>query len=164
MAKAIAKLFRNPESATRAIDELKAQGYKEADLGILLRPKDRDRLGPLAKQAAQLDFPGVGEVLAVGSLAQGLSEGGGDPSKALVQALDVSPEAWDFYQFGLSLGGILVSVHGEGEHLAQAPRILRSAETQPQATEPPSPGFATASRMTATDPLDEKMTGDFRRY
>ncbi len=164
MAKAVTKLFRNPESAANALDALLAQGFKETDLSILLRPKDRDRLGPLAQKATPLDFPGVGDTLAAGSLAAGLTADGEDPAKALMGALEISQEAFDFYQLGLSLGGILVSVHGEGEKLAKAPDILRAAETTPQETEVTSPGFATATRMCATDPIDEKMTGDFRRY
>ncbi len=164
MAKAVAKLFRNPESAARALDALKSEGFKEADLCVLLRPKDKDRLGPLAEKATALDFPGVGDILVAGSLASGLTAGGEEDAKALVGALEISLEAFDFYQLGLSLGGILVSVHGEGEQLAKAPHILRSAETVPQEAEATSPGFATASRMCATDPIDEKMTGDFRRY
>ena len=164
MAKAVVKLFHNPANAARAMDDLAVQGYKAEEIGVLLRPKEKEQLGPRVGKASRVELPQVGEVIAAGPPAQGLSQAGEEPAKALMEALDISQEALDFYQFGLTSGSVLLSVHSEAERLALAAHILRSADVLRQEVEATSPGFVLASRRSATDPLDEKMTGDFRRY
>lgn len=167
MVKTIARLFRDPESAQKAIGELLAKGYKQDEIGVLLRLRDGRRLLSLVGSGAtQLTLANVGEVTALGALAKGLSQGKEDTEKALITLLGATPESYGYYEFGLSTGGVLVTVHGEEAHLSIALRLLRSASSEvlPIHKKSPNPGFNNAARMAATDPLDAKMTGDFRRY
>ncbi|MBI4287119.1 MAG: hypothetical protein HY671_01670 [Chloroflexi bacterium] len=167
MTKTIARLFRDPESATKAIGELLAKGYKQEEIGLLMRLKDGRRLLSLVgSKTAEVTLPRVGEVTALGALAKDLAAEKEDAGKALAKAIGASPETYSYYEFGLTTGGVLVTVHGEEAHLAQALRLLRSAQNGvlPIQRKTPNAGFNNASRMAATDPMDAKMTGDFRRY
>lgn len=167
MAKSIAKLFRDPESALQAVTELLAHDYKKEEIGLLMRLKDGRRLLSLLGEGAtaQLSLPQVGEVTALGALARTLSQEP-EASQALAKVINTSPESYGYYEFGLRMGGVLVTVHGEEAHLGKALRLLRSSVRRELAIgrKSANPGFNTASRMTTTDPLDAKMTGDFRRY
>ena len=167
MAKTIARLFRDPESAQKAIGELLAKGYKQEEIGLLMRLRDGRRLLSLVGSGAtEINLPKVGQVTALGALARSLSQEKEDAGKALAQVIGASPETYGYYEFGLSTGGVLVTVHGEEAHLTLALRLLRSAslDVLPIGKKAPNPGFNKADRMAATDPLDAKMTGDFRRY
>ena len=172
MAKPVAKLFRDAPSAQRALGQLLSQGYKAEEIGLLAR--DKEDVGGLSAQAAttaRATFPQAGDAIATGPIASALGEAGpkaaGDAlAAALTKVLGISQEAYDYYTFGISVGGVLVSVHTGEDRLSGARRILRSAEAVPPREEAGanSPGFALAARMTATNPIDAKMSGDFRRY
>ena len=165
MEKTIARLFRDPESAQKAVGELLAKGYKQEEIGVLLRLKDGRRLLSLVGSgASQVTLPKVGEVTALGALAKHLPSEEAD--KALAKIIGATSDTYGYYEFGLSTGGVLVTVHGEEEHLSKALRLLRSASSGvlPIGKSTPNPGFNKAARMSATDPMDAKMTGDFRRY
>lgn len=166
MPKTIARLFRDPESAQKAVAELLAKGYKQDEIGLLMRLRDGRRLLSLVgSQTTEINLPRVGEVTALGALSKALAQQKDDAAKALASVLGATSETYGYYELGLTAGGIVVTVHGEEAHLAQALRLLRSASSQlPIGKKSPNPGFNNAARMSATDPMDAKMTGDFRRY
>ena len=141
MAKAVAKLFRDPLSAENAAKELKSQGFKADEIAILVRdPEKAERLGTEATE---------------------------EIGAALTNLLDLPDEALKYYEFSVSIGGILISVHTDETRLPQAQEILRGADIGVAARGEmwaSSPAFPAAGRMTETDPIDAKMTGDFRRY
>jgi len=172
MAKAPVKFFRNPEQAHNALKELKAQGYKPEEIGLLARERREmeaflaETAGPVVRGVV---LTNIGPVLAAGPLARALeSAHNGDAGELLAQVIELPEGRIGFYQFGLALGGVLVSVHVEGERAQQAKQLLRKLEaasigpTGPTAVN--SPGFLSGSRMTETNPRDAEMTGDFRRY
>lgn len=169
MAKTVTKLFREPQQVEDVINELKAKGYRAEEVGILMREKgDGEKFAPeLVPVTTGISLPGVGMITAKGALASAMS-GGGDLRPLLVELWGISEETLDYYQTGLSLGGIVVSVHGEDPRLTEARQILRSAGIKPLTERSPmwanSPGFTVASRMSETNPIDAPMTGDFRRY
>ncbi|MDO8635467.1 MAG: hypothetical protein Q7R34_04365 [Dehalococcoidia bacterium] len=165
MEKTIARLFRDPETAQKIVGELLAKGYKQEEIGVLLRLKEGRRLLSLVGAGAtQLTLSKVGEVTALGALAKHISKE--ETDKALAKAIGATADTYGYYEFGLSTGGVLVTVHGEEAHLDKALRLLRSpsAGVLPIGKSAPNPGFNKAARMSATDPMDAKMTGDFRRY
>jgi hypothetical protein len=141
MAKAAVKLFRDPLNAEKAAGDLRSQGFRAEDIRILVCDSEKaERLG--AKTTRE-----IGAALA---------------------NLDLLEETLTYYEFAISAGGILVSVHADEARLPQAREILRDAElaVTPAKGEmwASSPAFPAAGRMTETDPIDAKMTGDFRRY
>ena len=97
-------------------------------------------------------------------------EVGGATGSALDEALasswGLAAETVRYYEFGVSLGGVVVGVRTEEAKAAEARRILRDAEFIPQrgGMWANSPAFPAAGRMTATDPVDAPMSGDFRKY
>ena len=141
MAKTVVRLFRDHLSAEKAAKELKAQGFKADEIGILVHDREKaERLGTEPTEE-------------IGS--------------ALTNLLDLPDEALKYYEFGVTVGGVLISVHADETHLAQAREILRGADVGVVAKGEmwaSSPAFPAAGRMTETDPIDAKMTGDFRRY
>lgn len=141
MAKVVAKLFRDPLSAEKAAKELKSQGFKADEIGILVR--DREKAERLGTEATE------------------------EIGAALTNLLDLPDEALRYYEFGVTVGGVLISVHSDETRLPQAREILRGADVGVVARGEmwaSSPAFPAAGRMTETDPIDAKMTGDFRRY
>jgi len=167
MAKAIAKLFRDPKNAEKAIKELKTHGFDIKEIGILMRQGEEAHLvHSLTKGAAsaQASLPEVGIAIGTGPLAAALKQA--DPGAALAEALGITPEAYEYFRFGILVGGIVVSVHDTEERLAKAGAVLRAAVPKPQLEETgsKSPAFAMAERMNATNPIDAPMSGDFRKY
>lgn len=167
MPKAVTKLFREPQQAERAIAGLKAAGYRGEEVSILIREgEDSKKFAPeLAPVAKGVSLPRVGPLIAKGAIAAAIS-GGSDLEPLLSELWDVSEETVNYYRTGLSLGGIVVSVHSAEPRLDQARQLLREAGLTP-ATSPGktnSPGFAIASKMSATNPVDAPMSGDFRKY
>lgn len=128
MSKVVTKLFREPSVAEKAVSELKAQGYGQDEIGVM-----------------------------VGELKADLASSWGIPEETI-----------RYYEFSVSLGGTLVSVQTEEDRAAEARDILRSAATEAIGERAlmwsNSPGFAAAGRMSATDPIDAPMSGDFRLY
>lgn len=166
MPKAAAKLFRDAGSAEKAAQELGAKGFKGEEIGILVR--DREKAARFALQPTEVSLP-QGTAVALGAMAAALAKASAEEAKAtLSDLLGLAEETIDYYSFAVSVGGILISVHGDEARLSQAQQIMREADAalSPARGEmwASSPGFTSASRMTETDPLDAKMTGDFRRY
>ncbi len=138
---AVVKLFRDPLSAARATEELKSKGFKAEEIGILVSDVDKaKKLG--AKATAKIG--------------------------AALTKLDLPEDTIRYYEFIASVGGVLISVQADESRLPQAQEIMREAviKDAPKKGEmwASSPAFPAAGRMTATDPIDAKMTGDFRQY
>lgn len=169
MPKVVIKLFREPEEAKQAVSELRAKGYRVEEVGLLMSEKrGAEELAPdIAPVTKSISLPGVGPVTAMGAMAAAITATGTDPGAALVELGGVSEEIANYYQLGISLGGIVVSVHTEEAHTAEARELLRAVATSRSGRNPMwsnSPGFAAASRMSGTNPIDAPMSGDFRRY
>lgn len=160
MAKVQTKLFRKPEDAKKAIHELKAKGIKAEEIGVVTSGKGVKEMGDSVKSVAE-----VGSVTAMGHATS--LEGGSDLAKALSEFWSVPEDTVNYYQRGISLGGIVVSVHVDDAHAEKAHEVLRAASAHPRKKMPLqeiSPGFLKASRMSSTNPIDAPMSGDFRRY
>ena len=142
MPKAIVKLFRDPAQAAKAAEELKAQGFKADDIGLLV------------SEGATADKMGAKVTKDIGA--------------ALSSMGDVTEEAIKYYEQGASLGGVLISVKGDEASLDKAQGIMRQADFADAPNRfdmwSSSPAFPAAGRMSAIDPLDAKMSGDFRKY
>jgi hypothetical protein len=139
MSKVAAKLFREPEGARQAVGDLKAKGFKDAEIAVIANEKRAKELGP--------DVKSVSDV-------------------AKLTEIGVPEATVNYYRSGVSTGSIVVSVQGDDDRVAQAQELLRGApicscENRICGT---SPGFQVASRMSATNPVDAPMSGDFRRY
>jgi hypothetical protein len=169
MAKAVTKLFREPQQAGNVIDKLKAKGYQAGEVGILIQEKaDGETFAPdLSPVTKDISFPGLGAVIAKGAVAAALT-GGSEPRAALIELWAIPEETMSYYQLGLSLGGVVISVHAEGARLEEARQLLRETGVKPLTERSPMwascPPFDIASRMSETNPIDAPMTGDFRRY
>jgi len=161
MTKVVAKLFREPEEARKAIKDLLAAGYSEREIGVLACGRRKDELEANIKPAAD-----VGQLTAMGVAAK-ISSASDNLKGALAELWGVSGETVDYYQFGISSGGIVVSVHVEEARAAKARQVLRQATKSPReklSMQVKSPGFLAASRMSVTNPVDALMSGDFRKY
>lgn len=94
-------------------------------------------------------------------------EPGTDVKKELSDS-GLSQEALDYYELGLSLGGKVVKVTADDKKAGEVQYILREAGAKEGVEQmdmwSTSPGFVGESRMSATNPIDETMTGDFRKY
>ena len=139
---AVSKLFRDVQGAEKAAQELKSKGFKAEEIEVLVRDKEMaQRLGTKAIE---------------------------DIGAALTSLSDLPEETRSYYEFAVSIGGVLISVHADEARLAQAREILRGADLKVAPARgqmwASSPAFPVAGRMTETDPIDAKMTGDFRRY
>ena len=140
MSKVALKLFREPEGAKEAVTQLKAKGFKDDEIVVVANEKRGKELGADVKSIPDID-----------KLAE----------------IGVPEETITYYRFNVaSAGGIVVSVNAGDERAAQAQEVLRAAPICSCADRlcDLSPGFQVASRMTATDPLDAQMSGDFRKY
>ncbi len=161
MAKVQTKLFRRPEDAKKAISELQAKGFKAEEIGVVTSGKGKKEMADSIKPTADVD-----SVTAMGH-ATSLSKSGNDLAKALAEFWSVPEETANYYQHGISLGGIVVSVHADDAQAEKAHGILRDASAHERKKMPLqkiSPGFLKASRMSSTNPIDAPMSGDFRRY
>jgi len=154
MSKPIMKLFRDPGHAARAVADLLAKGFKAEEIGILAKAEVGLEVARKAgKVPSRRQLSGVGEVIALGPLAQ--------DEEAPLKALELPQDVLGYYEIGLKLGGVLLTVHSQKKE-GEARRLLLRAEVT--LGEKAGGGFPRAERMTATDPIDTKMTGDFRRY
>lgn len=142
MPKAIVKLFRDPAKAAKAAEELKSQGFKAGEIELLV------------SDGAAADKLGTKPTKDIGKALSGIG--------------DVPAEAVKYYEQGASLGGVLISVKGDEASIDKAQGIMRQVDfaDTPQYFEmwSSSPAFPIAEKMSATDPLDAKMSGDFRKY
>ena len=141
MSKAVVKLFKKPDLASKAADELKAKGFKAEEIDILV--SDSSKAKKLGAKATS------------------------DIGAALTK-LGLPEDTAKYYEFSASMGGIIVSVKADDARLSQAREVLRTVDPgAAQASEQmwtSSPAFQAAGRMSASDPIDAKMTGDFRQY
>lgn len=169
MAKAAVKLFKDPINAEKAAAELEAKGFKADEIGILVHDKKK-AVKFTGTKTVEVTLPEAGSAVALGAMATALgkADNSEEAMAALTDVLGLPEETARYYDFGLVAGGILISVHTDEARLAQAQEILRSADVLVTAAKGElwgsSPGFGSAGRMTETDPIDAKMTGDFRRY
>lgn len=142
MPKAIVKLFRDPARAAKAAEELKSQGFKADEIGLLVSDEGA------AKKLGAKPIKDIG--------------------KALAEVEGIPEEAIHYYEQSASLGGILISVKGDDASLDKAQGVMRQVDFADSSNRfdmwSSSPAFPAASRMSATDPLDAKMSGDFRKY
>jgi hypothetical protein len=138
MANVATKLFREPAEAKQAVEELKAKGFKAEEIFVVAgaeRAKSLSELNP-ASDAEKLSAAGL-------------------------------PEATvNYYRYSLDAGGIVVGVQADEARVGQAQEALRAIPVCSCGDRVcgVSPGFLKASRMSATNPLDAEMSGDFRRY
>jgi len=154
MSKAIVKLFRDPGHAAKAVADLLTKSFKSEEIGILVKADvGLELAGKMGKDPARRQLAGVGEMIAFGPLAQN--------EEAPLKTLELPQDVLGYYEMGLRLGGVLLSVHSQKKE-GEVRRLLLRAEVTPG--EKAEGGFPRAERMTATDPVDAKMTGDFRRY
>ncbi|UCC60024.1 MAG: hypothetical protein JSW38_05455 [Dehalococcoidia bacterium] len=139
MAKVATKLFREPKEATIALDELKSKGFKADEIVVVASAERSKDLGA--------DIKPVGDV-------------------AKLAGMGVSEATVSYYDYIISSGGIVVGVQADESRIAQAQEVLRGVTpcTCDDKTCDSSPGFMAASRMTATNPMDASMSGEFRRY
>ena len=141
MSSAVVKLFKDPVVAAKATEELKSKGYKAEEIGILVRDGDK------AKQLGAKVTKEIG---------------------AALTKLDVPEDTAAYYEFSASMGGILISVQTDEARIPQAREVLRNASVgatpEREGMWASSPAFPVAERMSATDPIDARMTGDFRKY
>ena len=104
----------------------------------------------------------LGELKNQGYTAEDIS---GSSTEELASGWGLDEETVKYYQFGVALGGILVGVKADEAKASEARKIMRSAESSPEREKvASSPAFKQASRMSATNPIDAPMSGDFRMY
>jgi hypothetical protein len=141
MSKAVVKLFKDPVVAAKATEELKSKGFKAEEIGILVRDGDK------AKELGAKVTEDIG---------------------AALTKLNVPEDTAAYYEFSASMGGILISVQTDEARIPQAQEVLRNASVEAtpaiEGMWASSPAFPAAERMSATDPIDARMTGDFRKY
>ena len=139
MAKVATKLFREPKEAIEAVSVLKGKGYKEDAIVVITSAERAKTLATDVKPISDM-----------GKLTE----------------MGVPEDTVNYYQYPVEIGGILVVVHGDEGGVAQAQELLRGVVACPSEdrSHGTSPGFLQASRMSATNPLDAQMSGDFRRY
>ena len=81
---------------------------------------------------------------------------------------DLPEQALDYYRTGLMVGGKIVKVSADDAKVGEVNKALIAAGFDELSERPAqyftTPGFAKATRMAATNPIDAKMSGDFRKY
>jgi stress response protein YsnF/uncharacterized membrane protein len=148
-------LFETREQAQRAVEALKASGYRAEDLSIVMRDPDRAAdvaedtdvdvtsgaaagvvggsilggLGGLLVGIGALAIPGLGPIVAAGPLAATLAGGAlGAATGGILGALldaGLSRDEAEHYQTGVERGGILLMVNAPEGREAEVRSILR---------------------------------------
>ena len=138
MANVTTKLFREPDEAKQAVEELKAKGFKAEEIVVVA---GSGRAGSLS---------GLKPVSDTAKLAE----------------MGVPEATVNYYQYSVNAGGIVVGVQADDARVGKAQEALRAIPVCSCGDRicDVSPGFIKASRMSATNPLDAEMSGDFRRY
>ncbi len=140
MAKSVIKLFRDPDCAARAADELKSKGFKEITVWV----SDSDKAQKLGVKVTK------------------------DIESALAKVEGLNQEAIQYFSSAASVGAVLLGVSADESQINEAKAIMREVEfaSLPNKFDmwSSSPGFPSAEKMSATNPLDAKMSGDFRKY
>lgn len=139
MPKIATKLFREPDEAKEAVGQLKAKGFKAEEIVVLASAERSKSLGPDIKPMS-------------------------DPGK--LAEMGVPEHTVNYYRYSIPSGGIVVSVQADEGRVADAQEVLRAVPVCGCGDRicGTSPGFQVASRMSATNPIDAPMSGDFRRY
>ena len=167
MSKVVVKLFGNAEQAARALSSLKEKGYKPEEIGVLVSAQTNatslTRDVSLHNKLVRLD--NMGTAVATGPLADLAKEKNVDA--ALAKLWGVAEDTISYYVTGVAHGSVAVSVHAAEARLDEAKKILRAATADSDDSTTAyqgSPAFSLTPRMAATNPVDAKMTGDFRKY
>lgn len=89
-------------------------------------------------------------------------------SEGELGSLGLSEQTADYYKYGLAIGGKVVKVDVDDAKADEANKLLLATGFD-ELTERPaqwatSPSFVQAEKMSATNPMDAEMTGDFRVY
>lgn len=162
----VSKLYRNPAQARQVVDRLLLAGFKAEYISVLGAEEEsvKEALEPIAGSNTDgVECSKGGRFHAAGGLGKMLS-GHSSLSPSLAEVLRVSAELSDYYEFGISSGGVLVAINAAGPELDKARAILRQRDGKPEKAGVQSPGFREAGRMSGTNPVDATMTGDFRKY
>lgn len=170
MTKPVVKFFRDPSQAEKALSELKKHGFKLAELGILL--SEKSNVETFIKSAHSVS-KGVtigefGNLIATGPASDALAKvKDGDSAAALAELWGTSEDVVKYYGLGVFIGGVVISVHADASRQAKAKELIRVTSLERIRRTPAqanTPGFAQTERMSATNPVDAAMTGDFRKY
>ncbi len=89
-------------------------------------------------------------------------------SESQLDSMGLSEQSVDYYKMGLSIGGKVVKADIDDAKVDEANKLLIDTGFN-ELTERPaqwatSPSYVQAERMSATNPMDAEMTGDFRVY
>ena len=80
----------------------------------------------------------------------------------------LSEQALEYYKMGVAIGGKVVKVSAEDAKVSEVNKLLLATGFDEFTKRPDQwsscPGFNQAQRMSSTNPIDAKMTGDFRKY
>lgn len=83
-------------------------------------------------------------------------------------SLGLSEQTADYYKYGLAIGGKVVKVDVDDAKADEANKLLLAVGfdelTERSAQWSTTPGFVQGKKMSATNSIDAKMTGDFRVY
>jgi hypothetical protein len=85
-----------------------------------------------------------------------------------LSSIGLSEQALDYYKHGLAIGGKVVKADVDDAKADEANKLLIDTGfnklTERPAQWATSPSYVQAERMSATNPMDSEMTGDFRVY
>lgn len=176
-------IYRNAEGAQKAIEDLHALGYRTDDISVISRAIDDDRkliedmetvndpnwshgarpggatggVSGLLAGLGQLDVPGLGSVMAAGSIREALTAhqaGGrplGNPDLSLGQLIcgaDAPKGDVDFVEERFAAGDIFVRVEAPDYDFARVAELLGDHRTNvPEEEDGPD--------LTEVDPADE---------
>lgn len=89
-------------------------------------------------------------------------------SESELDSMGLSEQELGFYKIGVSIGGKVVKTEVDDAKTDEVKKALLAIGFD-ELTERPaqwagSPGFVGAVKMSATNPLDAQMSGDFRKY
>lgn len=184
-------LFADLPAAERGIEELKAAGFSEQQIGVAVRDKQQqqDLTEGTGSQAAEgaatgavsggvlgsivgllagvgaLTIPGIGPIIAGGVLASTLAGAGiGAAAGGIIGALasmGVPEEDARHFERGFQQGGVLVTVEAGGEA-----ELARQVLLEADADLGPSRDISSGAPMTAgfEGEVSESWRGDERRY
>lgn len=106
--------------------------------------------------------------------AASLKEMGGNVSviekgaEGQLDSMGLSEQVLDYYKIGLFIGGKLVKADIDDAKVEEANKLMIDTGFDHLNERPPqwatSPSFVRAEKMSATNPMDAEMTGDFRVY
>jgi hypothetical protein len=194
----VVALFADQSAAERGIQALKAAGFTEAQIGVAVRDRQQQQeitegtgtkaaegaaagamgggmvggvIGLLAGVGA-LVIPGVGPIIAAGTLASTLTGAGiGAAAGGLIGALagmGVPDEDAKHFERGFQEGGVLVTVDaGEDAALARQALIQSDADLGPAHATMRTSGAAAsheADRLELREEAGESWRGNERRY